>query len=437
MAAASYASGGYCPAGYGTAVSCAASRKSSVVLAGDIGGTNSRLMLYEVEDGDSPKQRCKAPGRLLFEKVYPNYKYDSMSEVVLKFVADQKEDAARRGDNPASTPTVACLAVAGVVAENSCRLTNIDWVINGGEIARAVGIEHVEIINDFVAQGYGILTLGKDDVTPLNSAKPQPGAPIACLGAGTGLGECFLTPGPGGAYVCWPSEGGHAEWAPRANGSDTTQIEMLQFLKIKFAGWSRISVERIVSGPGICNIYEYLAYRYPEKLDQDVHRPFLSRTREDASLVTTKSTDLAKKAVDIFLSSYGSEAGVTALKFMPFGGLYLTGGVTNKLADRLIGTDSFLDAYYDKGRVSPLLDRVPLYIIRADDTGQRGAHLRAIHLLVEHQNSVELVEGSSLKMRGERALAREQLVAPKSCSVANFMKDADAGLRSTEQHRDP
>ena len=137
-----------------TIASCAPLQApSSVVLAGDIGGTNSRLMLYEVKDGDIPKQGSKAPGRLLFEKIYPNYKYASMSEIILKFIADQKVDAARRGSSPASTPSVACLAVAGVVAENTCRLTNIDWVINGGEIARVAGIEHVEIINDFVAQG--------------------------------------------------------------------------------------------------------------------------------------------------------------------------------------------------------------------------------------------------------------------------------------------
>ena len=111
--------------------------------------------------------------------------------------------------------------------------------------------------------------------------------------------------------------------------------------------------------------------------------------------------------------------------------------MTNKLADRLTGTDTFLEAYYDKGRVSPLLQRVPLYIIRADDTGQRGAHLRAVHLLLEHQSGASLVEGSDLKARGDRALPREELVPPKSCGVAEFMKDADAGRRSTEKHRDP
>ena len=121
-----------------------------------------------------------------------------------------------------------------------------------------------------MAQGYGILTLGKGDVKQLNDAQPLSGAPIACLGAGTGLGECFLTPGPGGQYCCWPSEGGHAEWAPRDQGNEETQMDLLKFLKIKYAGWARVSVERVVSGPGICNIYEYLAYRFPDMVRMHV-----------------------------------------------------------------------------------------------------------------------------------------------------------------------
>ena len=243
---------------------CKQQGSSSVVLAGDIGGTNSRLMLFEVADGDSPKQGSMAPGRLVYQKTYPNHSYASMVEVVQAFTADAAKAAEAKGEPPASTPAVACLAVAGVVSHNSCRLTNLDWRINGGEIADATGITHVEIINDFVAQGYGILTLGKGDVKQLNDAQPLSGAPIACLGAGTGLGECFLTPGPGGQYCCWPSEGGHAEWAPRDQGNEETQMDLLKFLKIKYAGWARVSVERVVSGPGICNIYEYLAYSFPD-----------------------------------------------------------------------------------------------------------------------------------------------------------------------------
>jgi hypothetical protein len=129
---------------------------TSVVMAGDIGGTNSRLMLFEVADSDTVVARARAPGRLIFEKVYPNYKYSSMAEVVSQF----QSDAARATTGSRPVVDVACLAVAGVVSHNTCRLTNLDWRVNGGEIASECGVGHVELINDFVAQGYGILTLG-------------------------------------------------------------------------------------------------------------------------------------------------------------------------------------------------------------------------------------------------------------------------------------
>merc|ERR1719198_520916 len=143
----------------------------------------------------------------------------------------------------------------------------------------------VEIINDFMAQGYGILTLSDKEVITLHEAPRTQGAPIACLGAGTGLGECFLTMGPDGQYKCFPSEGGHKEWAPRGVGSDKTQLHLLNHLKIKFAATNRISVERIVSGKGICNIYEFLAYEYPHRLDKKVHREFVKSGNKDAAIV--------------------------------------------------------------------------------------------------------------------------------------------------------
>ena len=155
-----------------------------------------------------------------------------------------------------------------------CRLTNIDWVVDGDALAKHLGMEvgNLELINDFVAQGYGILTLSKDDVVALHNVPSEEGAPIACLGAGTGLGQCFLCPGPSGAYECYPSEGGHAEWAPRGSGNDQIQLELLKFLKIRFSGWNRVSIERVVSSTGICNIYEFLAYRNPHAVNRAAHK---------------------------------------------------------------------------------------------------------------------------------------------------------------------
>jgi len=288
-------------------------------------------------------------------------------------------------------PVTACLAVAGVVTENRCLLTNLDWEINGHEIQQKHRIKNLELINDFVAQGYGILTLAPNEVKSLTNAKPRAGAPMACLGAGTGLGECFLTMGPSG-YECYPSEGGHAEWAPRGRGSEETQLELLKYLKIKYSEQNRISVERIVSGHGLCNIYDFLAYRSPSKTDPVQHKAFL-RQREAAWVVkNVDKNPLCAEALSIFTSCYGAEAGVTGLKFLPFGGLFLTGGVTSKTAHLLFKETGFMDAFYDKGRVSPVLQRVPLFLVLTDDMGERGSHLRAVRLLKSLQEKPQIEE---------------------------------------------
>jgi len=234
-----------------------------------------------------------------------------------------------------------------------------------------------------VAQGYGTLTLGPHEVMKLNNVEPTRGSVVACLGAGTGLGECFLTSDPTGEYKCYPSEGGHVEFPPRGQGNDEEQINLLKFLKIKFSGWNRISIERVVSGTGICNVYEFLAHSNPEKIDKHVHAQFLKSRAGDASVIANNAWpgSLCEHALRIFASCYGAQAGSVAIHFMPFGGLYLTGGVTKRQAEWMIRDGSFMEAYKDKGRVSPLLEQVPLYVVKSDDMGQRGAHLRAVRLL--------------------------------------------------------
>lgn len=349
-----------------------------LILSADIGGTNSRFKLISVPLSAPIIRNQKAPGQVLFEGKYLNAAYSSFEKVVDQFLSDAQ--TAAKVEEPI-VPDTACLAVAGVVTENRCRLTNLDWHIDGHALEKKHKIGRLELINDFVAQGYGILTLGPHEVKALNNATPREGSPMACLGAGTGLGECFLTTGPNGGYDCYPSEGGHAEWAPRGRGSEETQLDLLKYLKIKFSEQNRISVERIVSGPGISNIYDFLAYKYPERTDRAFHRDFL-KSRE-AALVVKHATpgSLCEQSLNIFASCYGAEAGVTALKFLPFGGLYLTGGVTGKTMDFLLKDQNFMDSFYDKGRVSPILKRVPLFVVLTDDMGERGSHLRAVKLL--------------------------------------------------------
>jgi len=228
----------------------------------------------------------------------------------------------------------------------------------------------------------------------------------------------------------------YAEWAPRGEGSDEKQVQLLKFLKIKFSGWNRISVERVTSGPGISNIYEFLAYRDPTKIDRPVHRQFLA-SKMAPHVVTGNAAEgtLCDEALQIWSACYGAEAGVLGLKFMPFGGLYLSGGVTARLLDRLQHRPEFMEAYWDKGRVSPLLSRVPLYVINAGiEMGERGAHLRAVTMLRKVPGSVSQ---ETVQEPAETAYADTygELVPPRETTMADINKDT-MSLRATTTRQD-
>merc|ERR1719221_1342315 len=185
----------------------------------------------------------------------------------------------------------------------------------------------------------------REDCDVLQNVPPVESAPIAVIGAGTGLGEAFLTTGLNTDYEVWPTEGGHAEFAPRQDGSSKLEFEMIQYLQIKYSAKARISVKRVVSGRGLGNIYEFLAWKYPEKVNRAVHQRFIGplegpRTFDPAAITDGANSgecELCKQAVQMWCGAYGAEAGVVGLTYMPFGGLYITGGVTSKLRSWLLG----------------------------------------------------------------------------------------------------
>jgi len=181
------------------------------------------------------------------------------------------------------------------------------------------------------------------------------------------------------------------------------------YLKVKFSGWNRISVERVVSGKGICNIYEFLAYKSPKRVDKKVHKQFLE-SQGNAGVIAANASkgSLCAEALDIFASCYGAQCGTVAIHFMPFRGLFITGGVSNKLEHLIKDPDGrFMGAYYDKGRVAPLLDQVPLLLVRSEDMGQRGAHLRSVRLLQEH------LDGVASRIADDVSVGTVSLVAPR------------------------
>jgi len=358
--------------------------KEVLLLSADVGGTSSRLRLFTVPAeniDDASELQLVQTESIVHEFKYTNAHFDTFDEVLQSFLD---------GSGQTSLPVLACLAVAGVVVQNRVKFVNLGWTIDGDALAAAFGIAKIVLINDFEAQGYGVLTLDIDvDCTKLHDVPPVRGAPKALLGAGTGLGEAFLTAGKTGEYQVWPAEGGHAEFAPRQLGSSRKQFDLLKYLQIKFSAKARISVERVVSGKGISNIYEFLAWKDPKKINRAVFDRW--RGLPDAKIhmnpaivaeaANSGECELCTEAVELFVSAYGAEAGVLALKYMPLGGLYLTGGVTSKLHNFVLGEHGpFMSSFLDKGRVSQMLRRVPIYIVKQEDMGERGAMLKVIRL---------------------------------------------------------
>lgn len=348
---------------------------TSVVLVGDVGGTNTRLQLFEIPFDSVLAPGKRAPGVLVKEQEYLNGSFGSFDEIVASFLAGS------------AAPSAACLAVAGPVERNAVRFTNRNWVIDGSKLESKFRIAKVRLVNDFVANGYGLLTLDEaSECVTLQDAPKVAGAPMASIGAGTGLGECYSTAtDEGSPYETYASEGGHGDWAPR----NALEVELHEFMKAKFDQKARVSVERVISGPGLATMYEFFSSRFPDKVVAEVHDEIAAAGEMKGKAIAQHSVkgngafcELCKLTMETFATAYGAEAGVAALKWIPLGGLYITGGLTPKNLSLLKGEKSlFMQAFRDKGRLSPLLKRVPVYAVLAEDIGQRGAHLVAFKQL--------------------------------------------------------
>ena len=250
------------------------------LLTGDIGGTSSRMGFYDTSH--------KEP---LLVHIYRNFDelprkndgsetafQDKIIAPFLKKCFNELEISPKEETKLSPFRILACLAVAGPVQNNRVVMSNLgNLVVDGAVISNASGaylihIKHCSVINDFVAQGYGCLTLKNSEVRHLHGPKTWPDSgPKVCVGAGTGLGECFLTPAVGsGIYTCFPSEGGHVEFSARSD----VEIKMLKYLRAKLDSKTRISVERVVSGIGLANVYDFLSHEYPDSVDKAVQAEF-------------------------------------------------------------------------------------------------------------------------------------------------------------------
>jgi glucokinase len=325
------------------------------LLAGDIGGTKTALCLYARDPQSGYREVAKAR--------YVSAEYSGLDPIIRDFLQRSL------GDDPLNTVRAAAFGVAGPVESGVCKTTNLPWVIDESLLSHTVSAP-VGLINDFHAVALGIGELQPEDFEVLQMGQRDADGPVAILGAGTGLGEAILMPGPGGPIVI-ASEGGHVDFAPRT----PMEVELLQFLWTRHR---RVSVERVVSGPGIKALYDFILASGQAEESSTVRQAL---ERDDPSRVIGEhgvaGTDPAcVRAIDLFVSLYGSEAGNLALKILPRGGVFVAGGVAPKLIAK-IRHGSFMHAFLDKGRLSSALDRLHVSVVMNPHVGLFGARRRA------------------------------------------------------------
>ncbi len=325
-----------------------------MILAGDIGGTHARLALYEQDHGRF---------RAVQEHVFASRQYRGLDEIVVKFVS-----------NAGAQPEIACFGVAGPVRQGRVETSNLPWIVESSRLAGELKLPSVNLINDLEAQAWGIDCLSQTDTVALNRVNETPIGNQAVIAAGTGLGEAGLF-WDGTRHHVFACEGGHSDFAPR----NELEIELLRYLLARFG---HVSYERIVSGPGLVNVYLFLKDTHrgeePQWLRDEIAASDAAPTISRAA-VSAKSS-LAEQALDLWISIYGAEAGNMALKVLATGGVFLGGGIVPKILPKLSGP-LFMQAFLSKGRMQPLLESIPVRVITNEKTGLLGAASYGAHHL--------------------------------------------------------
>lgn len=313
-------------------------------LAADIGGTKTALAIYEVQGKNL---------QVVKQEKYPSKKYASLEDIIAKFLGKETIDSA-------------CFAIAGPIEKNTCKATNLPWVVRGSNISKRFKIKKVALINDLLANAYGIKVLSKKDLYVLNKGSPEKGSNQALISPGTGLGVATLFFDGEGVKPS-PSEGGHVDFAPR-NG---LEVELLFYLREKFG---HVSYERVLSGQGLNNLYRFLIDHsyHPEKASVKNAMKKEDPGRVISSFALSKKCPACVQALDWFCSLFGAAAGNFALTSLSLGCLYLGGGIPPKIKE-CIKKGDFMRSFKDKGRFASLLEAIPIYIILDPDTALKGS----------------------------------------------------------------
>jgi glucokinase len=317
-----------------------------MILAGDIGGTNARLAYFQPQNGHL---------RLVSERVFPSREHRELGEIVSQFV-----------DDSGTRPEAACFGIAGPVRNGRVETSNLPWIVEQSRLAKQIHLAATLLINDLEASAWGIAALGTEDLVPLNRISGPASGNQALIAPGTGLGQVGLY-WDGNRHQVFACEGGHADFAPQGE----LQIELLRFLEARFG---HVSYERVLSGPGLVNVYEFLRDRGHEKESPEFATEL--RKSDPAAIISQAAIEgscaLAVKALDLWVAVYGAEASNLALKVMATGGLFLTGGISPKVLSKLAGP-AFLKAFLAKGRMRPLLESIPVQVVTNEKAGLLGA----------------------------------------------------------------
>ncbi|MEL0585816.1 MAG: glucokinase [Candidatus Thiodiazotropha sp. (ex. Lucinoma kazani)] len=318
------------------------------ILAGDIGGTNTRLALYH----STPA----SPLNPILEQTYSSQAYDSIEAILQQFL---KQPSAQQIDR-------ACFGLAGPVIDQICETTNLPWRVSARKINRQFGFEATWLLNDLEANAWGIEVLDSSDIYTLNSGAANAAGNRSIISAGTGLGEAGLY-WDGRAYHPFPSEGGHSEFSP----TNSLEFSLYQALSKRYG---HVSWERLVSGPGLETIYNYLI-RY-----HDAEIPtWLQQKMDDmgaAPAISTAGLDSAdpvcRESLELFTHLYAREAGNHALKIMATGGVYLGGGIAPQILP-ILKQGQFMEAFVAKGRMRHIMEAMPVRVILNDKAALNGA----------------------------------------------------------------
>lgn len=316
-----------------------------MILAGDVGGTNVRLALFEI-----------AGGKLTAgdERKFRSGNFAGLEQPVEEFLAGRRVSAAGFG-------------VAGPVRNGRCEATNLPWVVDAASLARRLALPRAALVNDLLANAIGLAELGPSDVAVVNAGTEDPEGNAALISAGTGLGEAYLVRA-NGRFLPQASEGGHASFAPR----NAVEIELLRHLETK---WSHVSFERVLSGPGLAALYAFERARSGESEPAWLAAE-IAGAGDPAPPVTAAGLAgkdaVAERTVERFISIYGGEAGNLALKVLATGGLWVGGGIAPKLLPRMLD-GTFFGGFCDKGRFAPLLAKIPIRVVTNDRCALLGA----------------------------------------------------------------